>query len=162
MRAIPYVAAAVLVAGTAACSGGRAAGGDVSGSPRASQATRLSGAPAAQLFAGTKRGSDMADGAVASFCVRGRCARAAARPRRVLTTIPGGFLMFTIGVRPTAARVEVRPATGAGSSSALAPSTSMAFRAPEETGRYTVALVARWKDSEARWVFALLVAGQPR
>lgn len=168
-RALALSLAGLAAAGAVgACSGGGSAGArdpkaarTAPGAPRKAHDGGLGfgAAPPARLFAATRQGSDMALGAVVSWCLRDRCERRSVRPTRTVATLPGEFMMFILEKAPAAARTEVKlPGPGSAIVEPLRPSTSMASRAPSEPGRYLVSLVAEWEGAQARWVFAVSVA----
>lgn len=166
-RILPLALSIALTLALAGCSGERrsatprfqppkatAAVGKASGRPRQTRPA-LELPPPAHMFAGTRN----SEGAIEAFCRRDRCrTEQAARPRTFLPAPASGFVVFTVHRAPARARLEVlRTGDDEAARQELSPGTTMLFPVRVSEGRYRIALVVSWRDSEARWLFGLKV-----
>jgi hypothetical protein len=146
--------APLLAAALAACTPGaavRATGVSTAPAPAAAQAPAA--APPVRMFAGT----DAVPGVRSLWCVAQDCSRArGAYPKRFLDGVGSGLLLFTTGVVPEEAALEVETLSGKPVRRlTLQPGTTMAARIDLGRGRFVLTLVERWDDREARWLFGL-------
>ncbi|MFN2613899.1 MAG: hypothetical protein ABR552_03660 [Actinomycetota bacterium] len=126
-----------------------AAGSD---QPSRPQQPPVAGAPAASMSSGTA----FVDGVLAAWCTGKSCKPGtAARPKFV----PGddnGVVLFELGARPDAARVEVHTSAGAlVARGEMLPGTTMAYQTKLGDGRFIFTLYARWGNREGRWLFGV-------
>lgn len=157
VRAGRSLAAAVLLAGLAACTGGTApeepAARERSAAPTPGG---IPGEPAAQVTVGT----DVEGGVLARWCTRGDCTRTAgAVPARYLRAEDTRLAVFALAVRPDRVSVVVRhERRGVAERARLKPGTlTPVYTADVPPGRYVLVLRAWWKGQEARWLFGLRV-----
>ena len=95
-------------------------------------------------------------GRLISFCSEGRCTRGPDAEPRSYRGVDEDLVVFVIGARPSAGRVEVRRPSGRViDERTLAPSTTMAYALPPSSGRLVLSFTATWDEREARWVFGL-------
>lgn len=101
-------------------------------------------------------GTDWQRGRLVSFCAEGRCTTDGDVDPPRFRASEQDLVLFVVGARPSAGRVEVRRPSGrVVDERDLAPSTSMAYALPPGRGRFVLALTATWDEREARWVFGL-------
>lgn len=112
-------------------------------------------APRARMQAGT----DSAAGVLIRLCRGEACETRGGEAAPVLRLRDDGMVLFAVGQRPDAARVDLRGAPDGAlvARRELEASTLMAFAPAVPRGRYEVRLVATWAERRAVWRFALQV-----
>lgn len=155
------IAAALVVAGLVACTGGGPSATPSSPSdPRASRRTVRAAADPELRTARMQVATVWRDGGLASFCRAEECTEdPSVRPDGFARAERSEVVAFFVARRPTGAEVSF---TRAGSRKVVWTArphlaTFMAVEHRLPPGRYLVTLTARWGAREARWLFGLRV-----
>jgi hypothetical protein len=147
--ALAVACAACTHRATTAAGQGAAAAAFPDGAPAAT----LTSAPPASMSSGTA----FEDGVLLSWCT----AKSPCTPLQHAAPafVPGdgnGVVLFELGAKPDAARVEVRTTAGALVARAdVLAGTTIAYQTRLGDGRFVITLAARWGAREGRWLFGV-------